>query len=151
MSGAPSEIVRSAELAHLPAFLDFVAEACARTGADTSAAFALKLAVEEVVTNVIVHGYEGLPPGPVSLAVSEEPGRIVFTISDHARPFHPDDAPAPDLSSPWAERRVGGLGWHLIRELMDEVRYESTERGNRLTLVKMLGAGTADNRGARGK
>jgi anti-sigma regulatory factor (Ser/Thr protein kinase) len=59
------------------------------------------------------------------------------TITDRAPPFDPKDAPMPRLDAPANERRPGGLGWHLIRELVDRIDYESDEaRGNRLTLVK---------------
>jgi anti-sigma regulatory factor (Ser/Thr protein kinase) len=48
--------------------------------------------------------------------------------------------PAPDLAAGWEERDAGGLGWHLVRRLMDEVRHEAPpDGGNRLTLIKHLG------------
>lgn len=62
---------------------------------------------------------------------------IVVTITDRAPPFDPKDAPVPKLHVPATERRPGGLGWHLIRTLVDRMEYEPDEqRGNRLTLVK---------------
>jgi serine/threonine-protein kinase RsbW len=139
MSGpAAAEIVRPAELASLPALLGFTDEACAKAGAGESETFAVRLAVEEVVTNIATHGYAGGPPGPVTLSVSSRPPLLVFTIVDRARPFDPEDAPPPDLTSAWDERRIGGLGWHLVRQMVDEVRYESAAGENRLTLVKRL-------------
>jgi serine/threonine-protein kinase RsbW len=61
------------------------------------------------------------------------------TIVDLARPFSPSQIPPPDLTSPWEERQVGGLGWHLIQEMMDEVTYHPNQQaGNRLTLRKRL-------------
>ena len=138
---AGDEIVRTAELGNLPALLDFAQRACARAGAAEPEAFAVRLALEEVITNIVVHGYAGGPPGPVRLSVRHEPRALVFTVSDNARPFDPGTAAAPDLTSGWEERRVGGLGWHLVRQMMDEVRYEAAPGENRLTLVKRLGAG----------
>ena len=123
---------------HLPELLDFVRDACARAGAEAPVGFALRLAVEEVCTNLMRHGYAGRDAGPIELSVGADPERIVVTIVDHSPPFSPDDAPAPDLVSGAEERRIGGLGWHLVKSVVDEIRYEpgGVETGNRLTLVK---------------
>jgi len=135
--GGGSAIRRPATLDHLPALVEFVQEACERTGADASSCFALRLAVEEVCTNLMRHAYRGREAGPIEVGVSGAPGRIVVTVTDFAPPFSPDDAPVPDLDAPWEERRIGGLGWHLVKSVVDEVRYEArANAGNRLTLVK---------------
>ena len=99
--------------------------------------FDVKLAVEEVCTNIIEHGYGPGGGGPIELSLKADDQRIVVSISDRARPFSPDDAPAPDLTSDWTMREAGGVGWHLIKQLMDTLEYESSPvLGNRLTLVK---------------
>jgi anti-sigma regulatory factor (Ser/Thr protein kinase) len=130
-------IRRPGTLDQLPAFVDFVRGACEGAGADASSCFALRLAVEEVCINLMRHAYPGGKPGPIEVAVSGGAGRLVVTITDFAPPFSPDDAPTPDLGAPWEERRIGGLGWHLVKSVVDEVRYEALAgAGNRLTLVK---------------
>jgi anti-sigma regulatory factor (Ser/Thr protein kinase) len=68
--------------------------------------------------------------------VDVAPRQIVATLVDEAPAFDPTDAPAPDLDSPWDQRRAGGLGCHLLRQMMDEVKYARRERGNVLTLLK---------------
>ena len=50
----------------------------------------------------------------------------------------PEEAPVPDVEAPWQDRPIGGLGWHLIRNLVDEIRYQTDGAENRLTLVKRL-------------
>jgi serine/threonine-protein kinase RsbW len=131
-----------ARIESLPRILEFVEASSRRAGAADSERFAVKLAVEEACVNIILHGYEGMSPGPIDLALEEGTGEIRVTIADRARPFPPSDAPAPDVTSGWEERRPGGLGWFLIRKMMDEVHYEPVpEGGNRLTLVKRLGTG----------
>ncbi len=118
-------------------FRNFVEDACRRAGADESVCFDLKLVVDEVCSNIVVHGYEGVPPGPIVLSFTVVGDEIVITIADHAQPFNPKDAPIPNFDVPASERRPGGLGWHLVRELVDRIEYEpGPERGNRLTLVK---------------
>jgi serine/threonine-protein kinase RsbW len=63
----------------------------------------------------------------------------VITVEDRARPFDPALAPRADPSAPIEQRRIGGLGWHLVHQVMDEVRYEPrTPQGNRVTLVKRI-------------
>ena len=143
-----NEITRDARLESLPALLQFVSSECRSAGATDGDEFALKLAVEEACVNVIVHGYAGREPGPVSVAFRSDPDRYVVTIEDRAAPFQPDALPEPDLASGWNEREIGGLGWWLIRKMVDEVEYESRPgRGNRLTLVKRRGAEGAPSQG----
>jgi serine/threonine-protein kinase RsbW len=119
------------------AFRTFVEEACRRAGTDESICFDLKLAVDEACSNLVVHGYRGREPGPIAVAFALDGDEIVITITDHAPPFNPEDAPIPRLDAPAGDRRPGGLGWHLIKQIADRLEYESdAEKGNRLTMVK---------------
>jgi serine/threonine-protein kinase RsbW len=119
------------------AFRNFIEEACRRAGADESLCFDLKLAVDEAVSNLVVHGYEGQEPGPIKVSFALDGDEIVITIADHAAPFYPEHAPEPLLDVPASERRPGGLGWHLIKQIADRLEYEtSPETGNRLTMIK---------------
>lgn len=150
MDDETAAIRRPGSLEHLPALVDFVREACERSGADASSCFSLRLAVEEVCENLMRHGYRGREPGPIEVSVHGAPGRVVVTITDFAPPFHPDDAPSPDLDVDWEDRRIGGLGWHLVKSVVDEVRYEArADAGNRLTLVKRTEP-AAERRGGEG-
>jgi serine/threonine-protein kinase RsbW len=122
---------------HVAEFRNFIEDACRGVGADESVCFDLKLVVDEACSNVIVHGYAGREPGPIAVSFASNGDEIVITITDHSPPFDPREAPIPNLGAPASERRPGGLGWHLIRELVDRIEYEPDERrGNRLTLVK---------------
>ncbi len=137
-------IVRSlscqAVRASLPELLGFAIEVAREAGLDEQTAHALRLAVEEACVNVIEHGYAGMPPGPIELTIAEEAGGVRVEIADRARPFAPDAAPVPDLQAAIEDRPMGGLGWLLIRELMDEVRHAPREGGgNRLTMIRRAG------------
>ena len=140
---AGSEIVCEARREHLAELLAFVEQACVRADVEQDVLFDVRLAVEEVVTNVIEHAYAGQEAGPVTVRFVREPGRVVVTIEDLARPFDPATVPPVDPTAPLEARRIGGLGWHLVRRIMDEVRYERLSprdngHGNRVTLVKQL-------------
>ena len=137
-------VFRAGAMADLPALLAFVDAACDALAADGDARFAVRLAVEEVFTNILAHGYRG--NGPVEVAVdggaSGRSRRCVrVRLSDQAPPFDPADAPAPDLASPLEERDPGGLGWHLVRQLVDGLEYRAAPAGgNTYTLVKQFPA-----------
>ena len=77
---------------------------------------------------------------------------VVITLRDHGRLFAPEEVLAPDMSVPLTKRRVGGLGMHLMYQLMDEVQFDFTEDSNTLVMVKRdaltsLSAEAADSAG----
>ena len=132
-------IERDARPEQLPALLEFIERACAGADLPDDVAFAVRLAAEEACTNVIRHGYRGVAPGPVAVGIARDASRVVVTIEDRGPPFDPADAPAPALDAPAEERPLGGLGWHLIRQVMDEVHHAHDARtGNTLILVKRI-------------
>ena len=130
-------ITRPARMAHLPELLALVEEACDAANANGDVRYAARLAVEEIAVNVIDYGYRGRETGPVELVLAWDEERMTIEIADNAACFAPEDAPAPDLESGWEERSIGGLGWHLVRRLVDTLahRYEPGH-GNRYTLSK---------------
>lgn len=133
-----AEVTRPATLEHLPAFLACLDATASAAGVGDETAFALHLAVEEACANVIKHGYPDAP-GPLTVRVEVTSQAVTVVLTDRAAVFDPDRAPAPPLDGTVEDRPIGGLGWHLIRELTDEVRHESPPGGgNRLTLVKRL-------------
>ncbi|NLD57550.1 MAG: ATP-binding protein [Methanomicrobiales archaeon] len=94
-----------------------------------------QLAVEEAITNVIVHGYKQ-KGNEIRIACQLIDGAIVIRITDSAPPFNPLSLPTPDLDSDVNERRIGGLGIYLIRRVMDGVEYAYEGGNNVFTLTK---------------
>jgi len=94
-----------------------------------------QLAVEEAITNIIVHGYKR-PDGEIQVICSGMSDAIEIRIVDSAPPFDPLSLPEPDLSSTVSERRIGGLGIYLIRRVMDGFLYRYEDGKNILTLIK---------------
>jgi anti-sigma regulatory factor (Ser/Thr protein kinase) len=99
---------------------------------------ALNVALDEAVSNAINHGYDAGARGEIAVRLRHGPDSVLVEIEDDGRPFDPLQAPPPDLTSPLAERPIGGLGVHLIRNLMDEVTYARHDGRNILKLVKHL-------------
>lgn len=107
-------------------------------GARGEALTDLIYAVNEAITNVVVHGYQE-QPGPVVVEVSRVNGVMVVCVQDQARIFDPTAVPPPDITLPLEQRQPGGLGIHLMRQFTDEVTCQAgLEGGNQLTLVKHI-------------
>ena len=131
----------TARLEALAGLLDLATKAGREAGADEEGQHDIRLAAEEVLINVINHAYPAGQPGPLVLRAQVEPGALTLTVLDEGKPFSPEMAPAPDLTAGWADRRVGGLGWHLVDKVMDEVRHRSLgASGNELTMIKRFGS-----------
>lgn len=125
-----------ATLEHLAEIRDLVDRWCRDAGTSRVDCQALVLAVDEACTNVIEHGYAGRGDGALTLGFESTEHQVRVTVGDAGRAFDPDQAPVPDLEAGWEERPIGGLGWHLIRGMVDEIHYRSGDEGNVLTLVK---------------
>jgi anti-sigma regulatory factor (Ser/Thr protein kinase) len=99
---------------------------------------ALNVVLDEAVSNAINHGYDAGVHGEISVRLRRAPDDVLLEIEDDGRPFDPLQAPPPDLSLPLERRPIGGLGVHLIRNLMDEVSYARVGGRNVLKMVKHL-------------
>lgn len=127
-----------ADLANLERAREFVRRAALDYGLEGARVAEVELAVDEAITNIIVHGYAHRD-GTVRLQVTREGETVAVILRDDAGPFDVREAPRPDLSLPLAQRPVGGLGVHLIEQSVDEIRYRRSAQGvNELTLLKKL-------------
>lgn len=130
-----------ADPGQLAAIRSFVVETSRSLGADEQAAADLELAVDEICSNSIRHGYGG-KEGEIEVAVERDGPSIRVTVRDWGATFDPDQVPTPDTDLPLEERLLGGLGLFLVRQLMDDVRFEfSRDRGNSVTIVRRLDRG----------
>jgi serine/threonine-protein kinase RsbW len=94
-----------------------------------------QLAVEEAITNIIVHGYRGAG-GEITVSCREGNGIVEVRLEDRAGPFDPLSLPEPDLVSEVEDRKIGGLGIYLIRQVMDEIQYRFEDGKNIFSLTK---------------
>ena len=94
----------------------------------------MNLALEEIVSNVMLYAY----PGKSGQVLVEYTAPLVFTITDSGVPFDPTQKEEVDTTLSAEEREIGGLGIHLVRQIMDEVHYERVDDKNVLTLIKNI-------------
>jgi anti-sigma regulatory factor (Ser/Thr protein kinase) len=94
----------------------------------------LQVALEEVATNIIRHGYGEGGGGLFWVTLRREEDEIEAVVEDEAPAFDPWGRAEVDVTLPLEERAVGGLGIHLVRSVMDRVGYERRGARNVVTL-----------------
>ena len=116
-----------------------VKEEAQRVNLPKKATYNLLLAVDEIATNIIVHGYEETgTTGTVDLLIARQDGQLVFTLEDDAVPFDPLKHELPDVdmfTKPLEERPIGKMGVHLAINGVDEFQYEYINGRNRNIFV----------------
>ena len=105
-------------------------------GLPAGAEWRVLLALDEILSNIVRHAAAAGDPG-IDVTFSLVDGSVQVDVMDSAEPFNPLLAPPPDTQSPLSERRPGGLGIALVRQLMDETRYE--RHGSRNHFVMRCG------------
>ena len=123
---------------NLPAIREFVHDAAVAHGLSAEALDGVVLAVDEAVTNIIVHGYDG-DDGMIEIDVGCNGKSLSIRVRDDAPVFDPTQALPPDLTIPLEERPPGGLGIYLMRRNVDEVIHRAMlPGGNELMLIKHI-------------
>jgi sigma-B regulation protein RsbU (phosphoserine phosphatase) len=122
-----------ARLEELPRCREWMDSWCGDNSIGEEARQDLDLALDEVLSNVIQHGYGAGGIGRISLRLSLADDSVRLEISDRAPAFDPTDAPTPGAS---CADGAGGLGLHLVRRLMDRVEYVRENGENRLVLER---------------
>lgn len=150
---APVTIHMLSQARYLSGVREFLFSIARRFGFDEKCASHIALAVDEAVCNIIRHGYDKradgdicvrLWPVPEDAPEGQNTRGIRIVIDDHARQVEPEKIRGRDL----ADVRPGGLGVHIMRQVMDEVTFEKRPGGGmRLTMVKRLGDHSCDGDG----
>jgi anti-sigma regulatory factor (Ser/Thr protein kinase) len=123
----------------------YVNESAAEAGLDKKAAYHLRLAVDEIATNIIIHGYDeaGLT-GEVRVLSDLDQNALTITLEDSSAPFDPRNLGRPgQLDQPVEERPIGGLGIYLTIENVDKFDYEYVNKLNRNIFIVKRPAGAA--------
>jgi len=119
-------------------FSSFMKSVTEKLGIETSLARKLRLAVEEAVVNVINYAYPAGTEGDVTIKMMSDGNKLHCQIIDAGVPFDPTAKKKVDTTLSVEERQIGGLGIHLVRELMDSINYEREDGKNILTLTKNI-------------
>ncbi len=115
----------------------YVISAANAAGLDKKATYKLRLAVDEIATNIIVHGYEeaGIE-GDVFCQATVDDKCLTIVLEDTGDKFDPTQHDGPeDLDLPMAARKIGGLGVYLTIQGVDKFTYERSGKYNRNIFV----------------
>ena len=126
------------DIEKVPVLAEFVDEVCEIVGFDMSTTMGINLALEEAVVNVMSYAYQPGTTGNVNIEAIANETRLKFIISDWGTPFDPTAEKEVDTTLSAEERPIGGLGIHLVRQIMDSINYERIDGMNVLTLRKKL-------------
>ena len=126
------------DIQQIPQLADFMETIAEEKHLNQNDTMSLNLALEEAVTNVILYAYPDGSDGLVDIEAVLREHSIEFTITDSGFPFDPTVVPEVDITLLADERSIGGLGIHLVRQIMDEVRYQRLDNKNVLTLIKNI-------------
>ena len=109
---------------------------CATHGLEAQIAYAVNLAIDEILTNTISYGYDDEEPHRIELILRLEGATLVVVIVDDSRAFDPSLVSEPDIDASIEDRELGGLGLFLVQQMMDGVSYQRRDGCNVVTLTK---------------
>lgn len=124
------------EYASLSKIADFVRFSIHNSEISATGLFSLETAVDEAVSNIIEHAYEGEGKGSIRCQVKPTQTGVSIILEDRGKPFDPSCVPIPKLHGKLKDRANHGLGYYMMCRLVDEVHFEFNDERNRLTLVK---------------
>jgi len=123
-----------AALESLEAFRQFVAGQAAAGHLAAPLVSKIELVLEEILTNHAKHAYQDHPGETEVRCFLRPDGCFCLQLADWGPAFDPLRQPAPDTAAPLEERRIGGLGLHLVRNLADHLEYCRDGERNVLTV-----------------
>ncbi|HEY5705080.1 MAG TPA: ATP-binding protein [Terrimicrobiaceae bacterium] len=122
----------------LPAAAEAVTQFLESNNASPDVVFAANLAIEEIVTNIIKYGYDDALKHEITVRLEVTENTLNLEICDDGKEFNPFDQPEPDISDPSEGSRIGGLGIHFVRKMVDVCAYHRRDGRNIVKLRRKL-------------
>ena len=134
------EIILDSDINQLERLTAFLEESASEWGIDDNTLFYLNLVAEEIISNIILYGYKDAKSDEtIQFRLTYARGELEMYIKDQSPEFNLLKVPPPnDLSKPVSERKIGGLGIHFIKKMMDRIEYQRKDNSNILILYKKI-------------
>ena len=131
-------IILANDISEISRLYEFIEELGNDFSLSPDIVFNLNLVLEEAVVNIINYAYPKEEHESIYLSARMHEGSIILVLTDTGKEFDPTAVPEADVTLSADDRQIGGLGIFLIRQIMNEVKYERIEGKNVLTLEKKL-------------
>ncbi len=96
----------------------------------------MNIVFDELLSNIIQYAFDDDQKHTIHIEIKMNGSNLIIIIEDDGVPFNPFQQNTPDMKLSLEEREIGGLGIHLVKNLMDECSYSRHTNKNTLTLVK---------------
>lgn len=96
--------------------------------------YGINVEIDELMTNYVAYALRKVQHPRMHVILRAFPGRLVLVVEDNGPPFNPLEAGEADLTSGIDDRRIGGMGLHLVRQYADRIDYRCVDERNVLTL-----------------
>lgn len=127
------------EISALDDIFGFVDNFIASNGIGDAAGFSTRLAVEETFTNLVRHNSGGLDHIFISLNIDRDTNRLIIQLKDfNVENFDKTKIKSAEVHLPLSEKKIGGLGTHLIKNAVDTIKYDYKNRTLCITAIKNL-------------
>ena len=106
---------------------------------DHKKVYQINLALEEILVNIARYAYapdKGLID--ISYEISDNPKQLKVIIKDKGKAFNPLEKEEPDLEASIQDRKIGGLGIYIVKNIVDDIKYQRINNENILEFIKNL-------------
>ena len=107
-------------------------------GISDKSMFEMNLALDELFTNIISYGFQDCQEHIIKVSITVEGDQLQMRIEDDGVPFNPLESETPDIQCGIEDCKIGGLGIHLIKKLMDDIQYQRVADKNILVLRRKI-------------
>jgi anti-sigma regulatory factor (Ser/Thr protein kinase) len=108
------------------------------TGLTEACVTDINICLDELFTNIVSYGFGDDLEHIVRVALNLDEHALTLKIEDDGIPFNPLEKKDPQIPDDLIDVRIGGLGIHIVRKLMDDIYYERKHGKNELTLIKFI-------------
>jgi anti-sigma regulatory factor (Ser/Thr protein kinase) len=109
---------------------------CLKHNVENTAVQKMNVVLDEIINNIINYGYPQEEERLISVKITIENSSMTLIITDDGVAFNPFSIDKPDLSLSLEDRPIGGVGLHIVKNLMDSYAYERVSDRNIVEIVK---------------